>query len=294
MSQMVSVFNLKSDDSRVCNFTRQTVDAGVTESIHTHEFIKIMRVTDGKADWAVNDTFHTLNVGDIIILNSNEPRRLIKVYYPGPFRMEWIQFTPMTVYPDLACTAIFYKRPEGFTNVITAADNHFGDINLYFSQIARNADNNALMREEAVISNLKSLLIEVTRCYSTMLNTPWLTDEFVSIRSFKIISDALLYIREHYMEDLNEAGIAQKYSISSSNFSRMFKAYYGVGFRHYLRRLRLEHTLSMLWEGSERPNVLDAALSCGFNSASGFYKALHAITGSGSVTEILKKQGRNI
>lgn len=291
MSQMISVFSLSGDDPRVCNFTRQTVDTDVIESIHTHEFIKIMRVTSGKADWEVNEIRHTLNIGDIIILNSSEPRRLEKVYAPGPFCMEWIQFTPMTVYPDLACTAIFYKRPKGFSNVISASDNHFTDINLYFSQIARNADSNALMREEAIISNLKSMLIEVTRCYSTQLDIPRLTDDFISMRSFTIISESLTYIKEHYMEDLDESCLARRYLISASSFSRLFKAYYGVGFRYYLRRLRLEHTLSLLREADERSlNVLDSAFECGFASASGFYKALRTITGSGSVKEILKRQ----
>lgn len=280
LNKVITRFSLGKDDPRVCNFATQLMSADHTEPFHSHEYIKIMRITAGKADWVINKDLHTLEAGQLVIMNSSESRMLKRIYPPGPLGLDWVQFTPMTVYPDLSCAGIFYRRPEGFTNVLDTRNPRYVVVSFYYDQLARNAMGRDLLRSEAVVSNLRSLLIEITRCYSETLSDDRLADEYSSMRNFSIMTDALLYIREHFAEDISERLLADRFYVSASYFSRLFRMYYGVGFRHYLRLLRLTRTFELLRaSGEKRMNVLDAAFACGFTSASGFYKTLRELSG---------------
>jgi len=273
------LFSLGKTDSRVCNFAYQTVQTDVHENYHSHDYIKIMRVVSGSAEWTVEGNVHILSEGDIILLNSNERRKIDKVIGNTELILEWIQFTPMAVYPTLNCTAVFYQRPSDFNHVICKTDSHFAVINFFFGEISRNAHGHDILREEAILSNLRSMLIEVTRCYAM----PMPDSSFVSERNFQIITETLSYTEEHFAEPLTEQTFANRFYISRSYFSRLFHAYYGIGFNQYLRRCRLTHTAELLRHNDM--TVLDAAFACGFTSASGFYKTLRALTGNGKTRE---------
>ena len=83
-----------------------------------------------------------------------------------------------------------------------------------------------------------------------------------------------------------------KLFVSVSTLSRIFNGCTGISFRAYLRQLRLDKTLALI---NSDPSVtaLDAALSCGFNSASGFYKALGDVCGKGGVRSLRQGKDRN-
>ena len=292
MNEVRILYRLTDADSGIFNFARQRMSRDNREGYHTHDFIKIMRITEGSADWSVDGVTYLLTEGDIILLNSNESRRVERVHTPY-LGMDWIQFTPMAVYPMLNCTAVFYRRPQSFKNVVNRNNPHYEEISAGFCHLARNAVGESYLQKEAMVSGLQSLLIEVTRCYRSELDgDDGFSDSFCSEQNFRIVTEALSYIREHFAEPLSEGLIAQRFYISCSYFSRLFKAYYGIGFSQYLRRLRLEHTLSLLKETDRTDfNILDAALACGFSSSSAFYKTVRECTGSGNVRSLIGKNG---
>lgn len=288
MNKLEFIFNLPSGDPRVFNFARQWMDGSFNEDLHSHDFIKIMRICDGSALWQLGSSFFEIHEGDIILLNSTEQRRVYKVLCPQ-FMFEWLQFTPMTVYPDITTAGIFYRRPHEFDNVIRKGSPRFDSIELYFKLLSQNAEKDIPLREQAVISNLRSLLIEVTRSYYNMLGEDAVSDKFSSIQNYNIITDTVEYINNHYQEPLNERMLAERVHLSVSYFSRLFIEFYGIGLRSYLRRVRLNAALELIKAENEHINVLDAAFACGFTSASGFYKTLHELTGSSSC----RQNGKN-
>lgn len=284
MHSMECLFRLPDSDPRVFNFTCQIVEKNTaTECLHSHDFIKIMRVCEGSAIWQLGHNTYEIHKGDVIILNSTELRRVVKVPGPYDFVFEWLQFSPLTVYPDITTVGIFYRRPQGFNNIIHSDAPHFETIELYFKLLSENVRRNEPLREQAVISNLRSLLIEVTRCYCEMLNVDLINDKMLTAQNYLIITDTIEYINGHYSEPMSETQLADRVHLNRSYFSRMFISYCGIGFRAYLRRIRLNAVISLLEQQGEHTNVLDAAFSCGFTSAAGFYKTLHELTGTGSV-----------
>ncbi len=285
MSSYECLFSLPQGDIRVLNFTRQCIDRSVSEALHSHEFIKIMRITEGEAVWQLGTECLRIVSGDIILLNSTEQRRFVRVL-SNQVNFEWIQFTPLTVYPNIETAGTFYRRPKNFNNIIRRDElkneiekKYFDKIERYFLLLSENASCDNLLKEQAIISNLSSLLIELTRFFHTVNEECKIDRNYCTLENYQIMTNAVEYIRENFKEQFSEKELAKHLSISPSYFSRLFPYFYGIGFKEYLRRIRLDSALELLRINKNKTNVLDAALASGFNSSSGFYKALKEIKG---------------
>lgn len=75
---------------------------------------------------------------------------------------------------------------------------------------------------------------------------------------------ALMYIQEHFSEDISLKNVADQVYLSKGHFSREFQKQMGMSFSDYLRKLRLNKAVRSLCS-TERP-VTDIALECGFSN----------------------------
>lgn len=296
-SSMTTVYSMPPGmENRVCNFVRQVISVEITEQLHTHAFIKVMRITGGKAEWVVNNRCHILEEGCFVILNESEMRRIKKICSDEPLEMDWFQFQPLTLFSQMPVNAcmrlcsIFYSRPKGFSNVITPDSANVAEIASAYTELVKNAEQPGILQDEAVIGRLYSLLVEITRHYTKLLGNDFLDSNIMSIGNFQKMTEAISYVREHYMEEITEQHAARFVYMSPHYFSKLFQAYYGIRFRSYLRQYRMEKTLELLRShAGSNMNILDAALSCGFTSASGFYKCLNDLYGEGGAKEIIRR-----
>lgn len=83
------------------------------------------------------------------------------------------------------------------------------------------------------------------------------------------IRQGLLYIREHFMEDLSVEAIAKQAGYSPFYFSRQFKNVTGMTVMKYVESIRCRHAYEMLVDGM---SVTKAAFECGFRNLSYFTK----------------------
>ncbi len=72
--------------------------------------------------------------------------------------------------------------------------------------------------------------------------------EFLKKNRFEvnIMSEAFEYINENYGKDINLSFISNKFNLSYSYFSRIFKMYAGVSFTQYLLKVRMEKAKELL------------------------------------------------
>lgn len=286
----------------VCNYCLQTMSGDPHESFHMDDHIKIMHVISGGMEWIVNNLRYNVTAGDFIIVNNTEMRRIDTICPPGKLILDWVQFTPMTVYPNVNLSAhfksvefarvctIFYHRPPGFTHLIRPDSPCYNNIRFYYERISSLASEQDILRDEAIVTNLRALVIEITRHYTSVLSTDSFLYDCGIEHEIEVLTEAIAYVRAHYTENISETQVAQKIFVSTSSLSKVFNKCIGISFRSYLRQLRLEKTLELL---NSEPSLtaLEAALSCGFNSASGFYKALGDICGKGGV-RLLRQKNR--
>jgi len=86
--------------------------------------------------------------------------------------------------------------------------------------------------------------------------------------AFSVVSKAANYMKEHYMEELHVAQIAEYCSISSSYFHKIFQDVMHTTPNEYLLLLRLTHAKTLLAE--TKKSVSEIAALCGFNSLAYF------------------------
>lgn len=82
------------------------------------------------------------------------------------------------------------------------------------------------------------------------------------------IYDTMIYINEHFSEDLTAEACAERCYLSYSYFSRTFRKVTGKTFREYLNTLRIDRAERAL-VSSENP-ITQVAADCGFNNVAYF------------------------
>ncbi len=91
--------------------------------------------------------------------------------------------------------------------------------------------------------------------------------------------NTVLYINEHYMEDLSLEKVAKHCGVTREHFSRLFRKQVGLTFREYLTRIRLEHAYRLLVHTNDL--VVNIALNTGFPDLRGFnrkFKEMYKLT----------------
>ena len=80
----------------------------------------------------------------------------------------------------------------------------------------------------------------------------------------------LLYINEHFKEDLSTAQIARAMGYSSGYLAECFRACFHIGINHYINTVRLKNALTMMRENKH--TITDCAMESGFSSLRTFYR----------------------
>ncbi len=88
---------------------------------------------------------------------------------------------------------------------------------------------------------------------------------------------AILFIDQHYQDDIHLEDIADNLSFSISYTSRLFKKYAGISFVKYLAMVRIRHSVEALLSGKD--TIEEIAFACGVNSAKAYTQAFKDIYG---------------
>lgn len=93
-----------------------------------------------------------------------------------------------------------------------------------------------------------------------------------------MISDALAYISEHYMEPIRIEQLADLCHISETHFRRVFSLHMNMGPLEYINLVRIQNACELLKKTDY--TVADIAYRCGFSTLSTFNRNFKQITGN--------------
>lgn len=96
--------------------------------------------------------------------------------------------------------------------------------------------------------------------------------------SIQLIQQAICYMEEHIIENINYAEVAKNVHMSSYDFHRTFRFIVGMTANEYIRHRRL--TLAALELQTTDISVIDAAYKYGYESPESFSKAFSKFHGS--------------
>jgi AraC-like DNA-binding protein len=87
-------------------------------------------------------------------------------------------------------------------------------------------------------------------------------------------SEALIYLNEHFREDMSLSSAAHALGYHSNYLSNIFKSALRIGFNQYLTLLRLREAVLLMQKGNK--SITECAFESGFQSLRTFYRSFQA------------------
>ncbi len=103
-------------------------------------------------------------------------------------------------------------------------------------------------------------------------------------------AEILIYISEHFRENLTLPSVAKAVGYSPSYLSRSFRRTFGISFVHYVTMLRLREAVLLLRSGKR--TVTECAINSGFGSIRTFYRAFVEEFGCSPKEYLCAKKGK--
>jgi AraC-like DNA-binding protein len=238
----------------------------IEEIIPSTPFVDVTYVTNGSADYYINNVHYVVKTGDLLCIQKGSHRRALPILgdlmecYAVNGRVFNLQAgeTPMPL-PLL-------------TNIGVRQD----IIDLYKQLNAA-----WLIREPCHVLKARSLYMSILQKYAKIL---YFNEE---TQYDKRITKAIHYIIEHFDEQLTVTKMAEEMGLNPLYFGNLFKKGTGMSFRQYLTSIRLNHADNMLH--SLEYNVNEVAGACGFSDVFYFSKVFKENRGR-SPSDIIYQQ----
>ncbi len=241
---------------------------------HSHEFIELVYIRDGKARHYIDDICFEVERGDILFINYGSVHAFEAC---GQFSYVNICFYPEVVSDSiltrenatalLSLTAFNEMRGEKNSGCIRFYGRERAEVEwLLDKMLAERAEKRPFC--DKVIEDCMRILI-------TMMlrkNAP-LAEE----SSGGLWEELRTYIDENLSAELTLSALAKKSFYNPSYFSRSFRRRFGVSLTEYVSRRRIALAVSLLEEGELSTDAIIER--CGFSDRSGFYHAFSKYTG---------------
>ena len=124
---------------------------------------------------------------------------------------------------------------------------------------------------KATFRKMKALAYAVFENYTSLIPA-----EPTEVKNY-CLAKALLYLTEHFKEDLTRASVAAAIGYSESHISHSIEILPNMNFRRLLNSLRVEYAKKLLVSTDD--GILKIALECGFHNDRSYSRAFLDIEG---------------
>ena len=126
---------------------------------------------------------------------------------------------------------------------------------------------------QTIVATINGLNLAVL---ALLMEKVGLKDKVPSAES-DLVRELLMYLQNHFSEELTVAGTAAQFGYSAGRFSHIFNARVGCSFTRYVNGLRCRMAEKVLRE-SNMP-LMDVASACGFSSMRTFHRVYREYAG---------------
>ncbi len=264
------------------HFFTESLDASNPVSPHIHQVVEILYMTAGNALIVSDDTRFNVSSGDMVLFRANAVHSIYPTGDKCDFSVLFMAIPHIVSYAYKEDAMRYVKLLSRFhiTNKTVWRSDEcktFG-IDKLFSALKKNMSAEYLSKDIIMKANAAMIISVILKDLSAQENA----DEVFSDDSenlLKKMNDAILYINEHYSEDLTVASMSERLFMSYSYFSRKFKRVTGRCFKDFLNVTRINHAEMKLRSTSK--SVTQIAMECGYNNIAYFsamYKKLKGIS----------------
>ena len=243
---------------------------------HWHQRTEFVYILDGECDIRVGNTCYICKPGDFVVIHSGE----VHSFKSDDVCIMYIAtFNPGIVY-NFQSEVCFLK------NYITAEElkksGLDNELNKTFKEML-DEKTNAMTWNEVVIQ------ADVIRLYSLLVRyfEKTIHPNDKNISRFKKFQASLMYISEHFSENITLEDIAREINYNKTYVSTLFVTYTGVNFKKYLDRIRINKAMELIRNTDLK--ITDIALKCGYENIRTFNYVFKRIQGF-APTKIRNKQ----
>ncbi len=227
---------------------------GLEGPLHFHSPIELLLVEAGEAEVWIGDEHLTLRGGQMAVVTG---------YCPHHFYAEA---------GSVRCTDLFIPAhlcPE------------------FTERIGNQSVRTPVIKDAEAIARISGAIGELERedantleqigyihlILGTVLRHLTLQSAQVPTQDNSLPAKLLLYIHEHYSEDISTATLAQALGYTQNHLSKCFRACFHIGISRYIGTVRLRRAVELM---QERKSITECALESGFPSLRTFYRAFEA------------------
>lgn len=247
--------------------------------LHTHDFIELAFVTEGRGFHYVDGECLAVQKGDLFLLpigtahvfrpSSSDPANPLVVMncifdpsVSGTLR-SWIP-------EDSELQHFLTGEPAGRLNWYRCSDE--GDrFRTLFNQALLEYTERSSGYRKMVTAALLQMLLQLHRAQT---RAPQPAVSF----SPDIVEEALLFIEKHYSDKITLKAFADRAYVSVGHFQNQFKKATGQTFNHYLQNVRIEKCCKLLKTTDK--TVQETANEVGYSDMKFFHSLFRKITGS--------------
>lgn len=227
-------------------------------SIHFHNGYELIFVIKGNVDIEIDCVPYKAKAPAIILLNPFEQHRIIDESddYERIILVLNADLLEQNISPRLI--TMLKCRPQGFSHIVNPEKSDFANIRTILDSISNELKLDDIFKEQYLLNCVYSMLILM---YRTKKTSPELSLPMMKIQTF---------IDMNYSNINSIQDIADKYCISSSHFSRSFKAHSGYSPVEYLLNIRLYRAQQLLIYSDLNINEISAEI--GFKDTNNFIR----------------------
>lgn len=221
---------------------------------HWHEEIEILYVTEGSSRIILEQQEYILRKGSMIIINSNELHSGYCLH--TPYVCKVISFNPDNLSAAIASSNIVFQ----------SLIKHDPTVDHFVAQIFQGYEEQKLAYKDYCKALLTEFLIYLGRNYAVAMYSDSVNER--RKRNLERMNQVLLYIEEHFAEDLSSKELARIMYLSKDRFDHLFRENVGVSPQQYINTTRLTKARELILTGDY--TITEIARMVGFTDYNNF------------------------
>ncbi len=220
--------------------------------VHFHSLLELCMVQEGELEVLIGDQLTTLRAGELSFIMSYEPH-----FFHTPVSA---QASFLHIPANMCKEFLPFVRNKRVRNPVIRDGEVFAEISKLCRAI-REGENELIVRGSVYL------------VLGILLNNLILEEENTQM-DVKLSTQLLLYLNEHFRENISLASIGAALGYHPNYLSQYFKSCFHIGINRYVTVLRLREACLMLQD--QKKNIENCAYESGFNSPRSFYRAFQA------------------
>ena len=252
------------------------------ENNHHHPQDEICIILSGTCDIKYNGKITNVKEGDIFLFRSNEPHQLINITEKASVEILSVSFmfnlfsNENSIWLDSEVAELFSENNPDFISRISNKSRFSKKIKKAMLSMKQEFEDVSETNNEYII---KGKFLELIGILIQYYNRKSKEGKTKSQKHIKEIEDTMVYINQHYNDNITLEQLAQIANMNKFHYCTVFKNINHQTVWDYISERRINTSLNYLNSTQKKMTILEIATLCGFNNTVNFNKCFKKIMG---------------